>query len=43
MNNALNHRPIERYLLETAIDALYRQTGLQLRVHATKEEMGDHS
>lgn len=37
----MNTKPIEGYLLERAIDALYQQTGLQLRVHATNVGIHD--
>jgi len=42
MNNRINHHPIDGHLLETAINALYRQTGLQLRVRTAQEGMEDH-
>ena len=43
MNDAMNAHPIEGYLLERAIDALYQQTGLQLRVYATDVGMNGHN
>ncbi len=42
MNKAMNLRPIEGHLLETAIDALYEQTGLRLHVHATEVGVEGH-
>jgi len=36
MNNTMNIHPNEGHLLERAIDAFYKQTGIQLRVHATE-------